>query len=299
MPIQNITELFALDGREFVTEAYRSLLNREPDVQGMAYYLGRLAQGRGKYSVIVQLSKSLECKPHDQLEGLKELIENYRRSHHWFWGRFAIHSRVENTLQSCLFSFERLTERFFTEQLVQVQRELSTLREAQVIQNSLQQANDDLERKNTEILHNFLAQQEGIEVLILEDREKESRLVKLEQQKNQLEEECAKLADMAVQRESELADLYQTKKVLEKENAEILYNFLAQQEEMEVLILARRENKNLEQHKFQFEEEKNVLLKQLDDLRAQLATLQQDRDEQAWYAAERLAWLKNMHISDM
>ena len=36
MRIQHIIELFALEGRDFITEAYRNLLDREPDLQGMA-----------------------------------------------------------------------------------------------------------------------------------------------------------------------------------------------------------------------------------------------------------------------
>lgn len=232
MYIQHITELFALDGREFITEAYRNLLNREPDIQGMAYYLGRLAQGRGKDAVIVQLAKSPECKPHDRIKGLKQLIEDRRRAQHWFWGRITIRSRVENTLRSSLFSFERLVERerIFTEQIVQMQRELSTLRDA--------------------------------------------------------------LEPLAV--------LHQAKEALEKENEEILHSFLTLQEEMEVLILERRQNENLlksfEQHNSQLEKEKAELLREQDNLQALLVTLQQERDEQAWYAAERLAWLKEARI---
>ena len=147
MPIQNITELFALDGRKFVTEAYRNLLNREPDIQGMAYYLGRLAQGHGKDGVIVQLAKSPECKPHDQIEGLKQLIEDRRRAQHWFWGRFTIRNRFENTLQNCLFSFDSLVEReheFLTKQMVQVQKELSTLRYALALQTNRSETRTEL-----------------------------------------------------------------------------------------------------------------------------------------------------------
>ncbi|MDD5280389.1 DUF4214 domain-containing protein [Acidithiobacillus sp.] len=195
MSIQHITELYALDGREFVTEAYRNLLSREPDDQGMAYYLGRLAQGRGKDAVVAQLAKSPECRPYDQIKGLKQLIEDRRRAEHWFWRRFTIRSRIENTLQSCLFSFERLVERerFFTEQHVQMQKELSAMQDTLVQLTEIHQAKEALDKENDEILHNFLALQEEMEALILERRENESRLNRLEQHKSQIEEEKAAL----------------------------------------------------------------------------------------------------------
>jgi hypothetical protein len=88
MRIQHITELFALDGPDFVIEAYRSLLQREPDPHGLAYYLGRLAQGHGKASVIYQLTKSSDCRPHHDIQGLEALIKNEKRSQHWLFRLF-------------------------------------------------------------------------------------------------------------------------------------------------------------------------------------------------------------------
>jgi hypothetical protein len=102
MRAQHITELFALDGHEFVTEAYRHLLQREPDAHGMAYYLGRLAQGHGKSSVITQLARAPEYRPRDEIKGLKQLISGEHRARHWFFGLFGSRSRIEKTLQSSL-----------------------------------------------------------------------------------------------------------------------------------------------------------------------------------------------------
>jgi hypothetical protein len=99
MPVQHITELFALDGREFITEAYRNLLKRETDEHGMAYYLGRLAQGYGKAAVIAQLAQSTECRPLDQIKGLKKLVADERRAQHWFWGLFEQRQRLEKKWQ--------------------------------------------------------------------------------------------------------------------------------------------------------------------------------------------------------
>jgi hypothetical protein len=102
MQIQHITELFSLNGNAFVIEAYRNLLGRDPDEHGLRYYLGRLALGYGKVGVIVQLAKSPECRPHDEVTGLKILIAEERRTGHWFWGRLIRHDRMARGLQNGL-----------------------------------------------------------------------------------------------------------------------------------------------------------------------------------------------------
>ncbi|MHB1642861.1 MAG: DUF4214 domain-containing protein [Acidithiobacillus sp.] len=111
MPIQNITELFSLDGPAFITEAYRNLLQREPDPNGMAYYLGRLSMGYGKARVIVQLAKSAECRPHEQIHGLKRLIQEYNNTNHWLWGWFSRHTRMHMALQSSVTALARIEQR--------------------------------------------------------------------------------------------------------------------------------------------------------------------------------------------
>ncbi|MBE7565877.1 glycosyltransferase [Acidithiobacillus sp. HP-11] len=108
MTIQHINELFALDGRLFVTEAYRILLKREPDEGGINYYLGRLARGYSKAAVIAQLAKSTECRPVDEIDGLKELIANEGRAQHWFWGLFGQRLRLERNLQIGINRLETL-----------------------------------------------------------------------------------------------------------------------------------------------------------------------------------------------
>ena len=111
MAVEHITELFALDGRAFVTEAYRNLLSREPDEHGLAYYLGRLSMGYGKASVIAQLAKSPECKPRDEIKGLKKLIADERKTNHWLWGTFGRRGRLEKNLQSGLACLAQIEQR--------------------------------------------------------------------------------------------------------------------------------------------------------------------------------------------
>ena len=111
MRIQNITELFSLEGCAFVTEAYRNLFQREPDAAGMAYYIGRLALGYGKPRVIVDLAQSAECCPHEQIHGLKQLIREYKITHHWLWSWFGRHTRTHMALQSSITALASIEQR--------------------------------------------------------------------------------------------------------------------------------------------------------------------------------------------
>jgi len=110
MTIKHITELFYLDGREFLIECYRNLLLREPDERGLDYYLGRLAQGHSKRSVIAQLAKSPECRPHDEIRGLKQLIADEQYAQHWFWRFFtrSIKPKKKRTT-NLLCDFEKMS----------------------------------------------------------------------------------------------------------------------------------------------------------------------------------------------
>ena len=99
LPIQHIVELFAHDGRDFIVEAYRNLLGRDPDPQGMAYYLGRLAMGYGKARIIVQIVSSPEFKDKRKVGGLKQLITTEKCTAHWFCGLFNQRERKEILLR--------------------------------------------------------------------------------------------------------------------------------------------------------------------------------------------------------
>ncbi len=99
LPPQHIYELFILDEREFINAAYHTLLGREPDPNGMNYYLGRLRMGYGKASVIVQLANSSEAHPHGNIKGLAKLIKKEQQANHWFWGLFTTCQRTERLMQ--------------------------------------------------------------------------------------------------------------------------------------------------------------------------------------------------------
>jgi Domain of unknown function (DUF4214) len=85
--VQNIHQLLELDNTTFVTSAYKLILGRLPDPEGLHYYLDRLQKGYGKPSVIVQLAKSSEAVAlNKNVDGLTALKIEYQRSTHWFWG---------------------------------------------------------------------------------------------------------------------------------------------------------------------------------------------------------------------
>ncbi|QFG79584.1 DUF4214 domain-containing protein [Acidithiobacillus sp. 'AMD consortium'] len=100
MAVKHIVELFALDGRDFITEAYRNLLKREPDEDGLMYYIGRLAQGNSKDTVIAQLAESPECRPLNEIAGLEKITVDAQRSKNWFWRWFSRPGHLERAVYS-------------------------------------------------------------------------------------------------------------------------------------------------------------------------------------------------------
>jgi SAM-dependent methyltransferase len=73
--IKTADDLLALEGVEFVEAAYRVLLNREPDQDGLSYYFNRLRNGVGKIEILSQLRLSDEAKSSGpELPRLNELI---------------------------------------------------------------------------------------------------------------------------------------------------------------------------------------------------------------------------------
>jgi hypothetical protein len=55
--------------------------------------------GYDKTAVIAQFAQSPECRPLGEIKGLRELVADERRAHHWFWGLFAQRQRLERALQ--------------------------------------------------------------------------------------------------------------------------------------------------------------------------------------------------------
>ena len=73
----SVGDLLALDGPSFVSEAYRQILGREPDADGMRHYGTRLASGIRKEQILADL----RCDPEGQafasaVAGLDDLVRS-------------------------------------------------------------------------------------------------------------------------------------------------------------------------------------------------------------------------------
>ncbi|CAE6864619.1 hypothetical protein R75461_08189 [Paraburkholderia nemoris] len=76
-----LSELLAHHDRPFVLCAYKTLLGRAPDPDGLGYYLGRLRAGFSKIGLLKQLRFSSEGKAHAAtLAGLDEAIQRHRKA---------------------------------------------------------------------------------------------------------------------------------------------------------------------------------------------------------------------------
>ncbi|NYH27622.1 glycosyltransferase [Paraburkholderia bryophila] len=75
----NVEQLLALDGRNFVRVAYVTLLGREPDDHGAEHYMHQLIKGISKARVLVDIGSSAEAVAHGaHLEGLDKLTRRGR-----------------------------------------------------------------------------------------------------------------------------------------------------------------------------------------------------------------------------
>ena len=75
MDIQHVNQLLALRGAQFVRKTYITLLGREPDPQGEAYFIQRLATQHDKVAILYEFATSAEATARPQtLAGLSELI---------------------------------------------------------------------------------------------------------------------------------------------------------------------------------------------------------------------------------
>jgi hypothetical protein len=91
----SLDELLSWHDQQFVNAAYKLLLAREPDPEGLRYYLSRLRCGYAKTHLLTQLSVSKEAKAYAKahkkaglasLPGLPKAIKNYRRGQYLLIG---------------------------------------------------------------------------------------------------------------------------------------------------------------------------------------------------------------------
>lgn len=106
---RTIDELLGHFDAAFVYCSYITLLGREPDPEGMAYYLGRLRSGYSKSELIAQIALSSEGRNCEKpLKGLDELLARQRRAQHWFWRRFSRSDRLERQCNRLEYTVERV-----------------------------------------------------------------------------------------------------------------------------------------------------------------------------------------------
>ncbi|EJW16609.1 hypothetical protein PAV_5c01910 [Paenibacillus alvei DSM 29] len=60
--IQTLHQMFRLEEEAFVSELYRQVLNREPDLSGLSHFVGLLRAGHTKLTIMIQFMKSKELK---------------------------------------------------------------------------------------------------------------------------------------------------------------------------------------------------------------------------------------------
>ena len=76
MDIQHVNQLLALRGAQFVRKTYSTLLGREPDPQGEAYFTQRVATQHDKVAILYEFATSAEATARPQtLAGLTDLIQ--------------------------------------------------------------------------------------------------------------------------------------------------------------------------------------------------------------------------------
>jgi hypothetical protein len=79
-PISHVNQLLNLRGAQFVREAYRVLLGREPDPSGNAFFTGRALSDGDKIAILYEIATSPEGATRARsLPGLQELLATYAK----------------------------------------------------------------------------------------------------------------------------------------------------------------------------------------------------------------------------
>ena len=146
-----LDQLLGCHDQQFVCSAYTTLLGRDPDHDGMTYYLGRLRAGFSKMHILSQLYLSDEAKIRQiSLPGLDSAIKHYQKTQYPLIGwLFNLRGDVErnNSIERKLRSIENLIFISTDESCQCVAR----------IEQRLIEINKIIERNHNQILHNFEA----------------------------------------------------------------------------------------------------------------------------------------------
>jgi GT2 family glycosyltransferase len=87
-----LEQLLGMDGRRFVQHAYATLLQRNADESGLAFYVAELDAGTDKIEILRALSSSDEAKSRGiAVEGLDEMLQRSEvdasTKKRWFWSK--------------------------------------------------------------------------------------------------------------------------------------------------------------------------------------------------------------------
>lgn len=76
--VTTVKDLLSLHDKNFIVGAYRAILNRAPDPDGMAYYLARIRGGVSKLEILAQLYTSKEGKTQKiSADGLEKAVKRH------------------------------------------------------------------------------------------------------------------------------------------------------------------------------------------------------------------------------
>ena len=99
--MNNIQDLLALYGENFLNESYRIILGRKADPQGLKHYLSMLNIGTSKLEMLLQLSRSKEAKKYNaNFPGLENALSRHKLSKlpFFFW-RAPKHEQIDYKLR--------------------------------------------------------------------------------------------------------------------------------------------------------------------------------------------------------
>lgn len=108
--VATVDEISNYSGKQFIEVAYQTLLQREPDMEGLNSYLVRLRKGMNKTQILVNIRISKEGKTKAvKIANLRKAIFRYQLVKTPFFGRiidFFWHEYSRKELQKKLFALE-------------------------------------------------------------------------------------------------------------------------------------------------------------------------------------------------
>jgi O-antigen biosynthesis protein len=95
LAVTSLADLLSHQDEQFIFSAYRTLLGRVPDPDGLSYYLTRLRAGIDKHEIVAQLRLSKEGKHRViKLDGLEQLLRTHKRQKRFIFNAIGNKSRV-------------------------------------------------------------------------------------------------------------------------------------------------------------------------------------------------------------